>query len=293
MTTDLIVFHKAQSGLKASELPLGYWSMNTCLRSIVISEHSHSIPESLSSYQVYKSEEAFEFLLQVICGLHSPLVGETEVLGQFKEFVKSHRLHFSPSFNTHIDQLLREAKKIRAQYLQNLGCTSYGSLIRKHIEGNETAMVFIGAGSLTSDILPWCKKRKGKIQIFTRNSDKHSDLIDKERDVHVLDYEQMTIVAKGAVLVVAAPVRSQWLEDNLVLDDFVQIFDLRGESEQDPLRADQTLGLKLLFSHISDNKVKAAALKDDVLSAIHHWAEELKLLERPRPFGWEDLCTYS
>jgi len=293
MTADIIVFHKAQSGQKAPELPIGYWSMNTCLRSIVISENSHSIPESLDSYQIYKSEEAFEFLLQVICGLHSPLIGETEVLGQFKEFVKSHRSDFSPALNTHIDQLLREAKKIRAQYLQNLGCTSYGSLLRKFIQGKETSMVFIGAGSLTADILPWCKKQKGKIQIFTRHPHKHTDMVDKERGVQVLGFDQMTDLEPGSVLVVAAPVRAQWLEDNLFLDDFVQIFDLRGESEQDSLRADQTLGLKLLFSHISDNKVKATALKGDVFSAIRHWAEELKLLERPRPFGWEDLWTYS
>ena len=67
----------------------------TCLRRILFlnSSDNRAVIEAAEvgkatppTVEVFRGEEAYRFLLEVICGLNSPIVGETAVMGQFKEF---------------------------------------------------------------------------------------------------------------------------------------------------------------------------------------------------------------
>ena len=66
----------------------GVFILKTCQRTLVISE-------KISEYSFYKlkndsneiivGEKSYYFLMEVICGLKSQLIGENEIVSQFKE----------------------------------------------------------------------------------------------------------------------------------------------------------------------------------------------------------------
>jgi glutamyl-tRNA reductase len=73
----------------------------TCLRRILFlnARDNHDILEAIETegllppiVEVFRGEQAYGFLLEVICGLNSPIVGETAVMGQFKEFLQNAKL---------------------------------------------------------------------------------------------------------------------------------------------------------------------------------------------------------
>ena len=90
-----------------------------------------------SPLEIYRGEDAYRFLLEVICGLNSPLVGETAVLSQFREFVAHAKLpntSWGNFLRQLISNLLVDAKRVRHEHLQGLGSQSYGSLVRQHLK---------------------------------------------------------------------------------------------------------------------------------------------------------------
>ena len=96
MFTDMILIHRpgghGRSTLAddlrprlAEEQPAFCWQ--TCIRQIALIDESqleNVRPTLLRGDEIYHEDVGYRFLLEVICGLHSPLIGETEVYGQFK-----------------------------------------------------------------------------------------------------------------------------------------------------------------------------------------------------------------
>src|SRR3979411_147858 len=75
----------------------------TCLRRILFLnrfENSALIEAAedsgWGSVEVCRGKNAYGFLLEVICGLNSPLLGETAVMGQFREFCSHARFPNTP-----------------------------------------------------------------------------------------------------------------------------------------------------------------------------------------------------
>jgi glutamyl-tRNA reductase len=291
MGDQLIVYHLKQAGDKSLALPQGFWHLATCLRSIVVS-NDRECPHALQPYDQMAGERAYEFLLRIICGLDSPLLGETEVLGQFKEFYKAHQDEFPSSLRQTFDSLNRDAKKVRSQFLQNLGCTSYGSLLRKQMKDPSAPLTLVGAGALAQDILPWFAKLNNPVRLLTRNPQKHQDLAN-QLNVELLSFEQISGREFGGVLVLAAPVSSRWVSDHFNLHTFDHIYDLRGESQQDLLPGAHVTSLQTLFANIEKNRRQAQRTKELAIAAIKERAHQTSLIERPRPFGWDDLWAYS
>jgi glutamyl-tRNA reductase len=291
MSVHFVLFHKSGASPKDLKLPDNYWHMSTCLRSVVISESSEMINE-LKDYEIYKNDQAFEFLLQIICGLQSPLIGETEILGQFKNFFTSNQKKFSSNIRTISKLLLKEAKSIRTHYLQNLGCSSYGSLLRKYIPDNQETINLLGAGSLALDILPWFNKRDAKIKVYTRQVDKHFEISNISKQIELSPFASIDDNSNG-ILIIAAPLSSQWIKENLQLSSFTMIFDLRGDSDQDPIKLNTVFSLGQLFTDIKKNKDKVLTIKKTALSAIQDCSQKISHMEKQRPFGWEDLCQYA
>ena len=292
MIHDFCVYHRSEQGQKSPSLPTDHWALDTCLRSLVFTEHGEARPQELEGYRRFKGGEAFSLVLQIVCGLHSPLVGETEVFGQFKNFIRDSRDHLPPGLLQVLELVVQEAKKVRAQHLQGLGCTSYGSLLRKHLQGQRAPLVFLGAGSLTRDILPWCVKDGSEIRLLTRRPDHHQDL--KQDKVKILSYQDAgQLDLRGAVVVIAAPLSAVEISRLLPLAGVKQVFDLRGESETDPLAVGSVIPLQAFFQDLSENRRRAERAKASALEEIEVRSTHLQLMERPRPFGWEDLCSYS
>src|SRR5215831_12199098 len=92
----------------------------------------------LPTIEIFRGREAYRFLLEVVCGLNSPIVGETAVMGQFKEF-SQHAKFPTTSWGAFLrritSNLMMDAKRIRHDHLQGIGSQSYGSLVRQHVKG--------------------------------------------------------------------------------------------------------------------------------------------------------------
>lgn len=292
----MVLFHSFTPGVQNLLLPEGYWHMPTCLRSIIVAE-SDKVPKVLENHEVLKNEEAYEFLLQVICGLHSPMIGETEILGQFKNFIKNHQSHFSQNIGDLMENLIKEAKKIRSEYLQNLGCTSYGSLLRKHVRGKNGPIYILGAGSLTQDILPWFGKMDMDIHVFTRQPQQYQNLLNTYKRLSIGSFELIKKYSTEGTLVIAAPLSAQWIHANIDLNSFVKVYDLRGDNEIDPIFCHEAphkiVTMHSLFQDIQSNQRQAEITKINALNEIKKCTVKISLAERQRPFGWEDLWAYS
>src|SRR5713101_8350349 len=151
----------------------------TCLRrvlflnetenaSLITAAESEGVPAS--TVEIYHGDDAYRFLLEVICGLKSPLVGETAVLGQFREFVaqaKFPNTSWGNFLRQLISNLLVDAKRVRHEHLQGLGSQSYGSMVRQHVKGL-TSVALLGGGQLAREILPWLIG-KTNVRLFYRN----------------------------------------------------------------------------------------------------------------------------
>lgn len=292
MLTTLKIYHKQGGNHQGLELSSeGLWHFGTCMRSVVIAE-SNSSPVYLEDYELMTGEKAYGFLLEIICGLRSKLIGETEILGQFKEFCRINKKTFSRNLNDIVNALLKDSKSIRTEFLQNLGCQSYGSLLRKNLSDSDENLVFIGAGLLVKDILPWMNKSHLDLEVYTRDPKKHLDLREISEKVKLKKIEDISKKESG-VLVIAAPVSKEWIDENVSLENFSMVYDLRGQSDQDSIEYHNYLSLNDFIGDIERNQIEAHRTKSNALKAISEKISEKSLFEKPRPFGWEDLWAYS
>src|SRR6267378_4233654 len=168
-----------------------------------------------ASVEVYRGRDAFGFLLEVICGLNSPLLGETAVMGQFKEFCSHARFPNTP-WGWFLRQLtanvLVDAKRVRRDHLQGIGSQSYGSLVRQHVKGMPTVAV-LGAGKLAREILPWLIG-KTKVRVFYRNWQHAKDLLEDYPEIELVQYADVSASWEHAEvgLVIAAPLPAGHVE---------------------------------------------------------------------------------
>ena len=81
------------------------------------------------------------------------MLGETQVMGQFKTFLASLSRELS-WLNRLGQRLLTDAREIRTQHLQGLGSRSYGSAVRRYLSTTQHA-VLVGTGKLAQEVLPF------------------------------------------------------------------------------------------------------------------------------------------
>src|SRR6185436_7957636 len=158
----------------------------TCLRRILFlnARDNQDILETIETdgllppiVEVFRGQQAYRFLLEVICGLNSPIVGETAVMGQFKDFLQNAKFP-NTSWGNFLRRLatnlMIDAKSVRTRHLQSLGSQSYGSLVRQHVKGLP-AVAVLGSGKLAREILPWLIG-KTKVRVFCRNVERAESL---------------------------------------------------------------------------------------------------------------------
>lgn len=285
---------------KANVKPFPFGAVwKTCLRQVFIGH-----PEDIDNIQldpcdqILKNESALQYLIEVLCGLHSPIVGETEVFGQFKNFIEFQRSLHNFNFSVHqkwLQFLFAEVKKIRSLYLIGIGSNSYGSLIRKYAK-DQKSLTLLGAGQLATEILPWVA-HKNDINVISRSPEKLSSLIQKIPHLQLQTYTSAT--ALGEVLVIAAPVKDQDILELLKNhgEKVKVIYDLRGEINTLktmilPLNSDlEYISLTEFFAALEENKKELEGRLEKIQKIIQerclHFIERFEL----RPNGWDDLCA--
>ena len=279
----LVVLHrlkKSQGGIPVESWgPKGphalYWE--TCLRQCFICFGDVSVYHT--EFDRYQGPEAYRFLLEVLCGLDSPLVGETEVLGQFKELI-SHGPK-RPLFQN----LLSDVKKIRSQHLVGIGSQSYGSILRRRISKGSRVHL-IGTGLFAEEILPWVLK-ENDVSVLSRTEDRMASL----RETFPQLIEEFSEAPD--VLVVASNWSAQDIESHLITlkKKPRRIFDLRETCQSDPIASSANiLTLNQLFVELTEQKRRLDVVLASVKRHIQACVETRALLTVQRPFGWEDLC---
>jgi glutamyl-tRNA reductase len=295
----LVLHHPAKTG---EELPVALHGLEwqTCLRRILLLNKSEStalIPFVPDNSEVYEGKQAYNFLLEVICGLRSPLVGETAVMGQFRDFCARARFPSSDwgrFLRRFTSDLLVDAKRVRFRHLEGLGSQSYGGMVRQHLKGIPSVFV-LGAGQLAQEILPWLVG-KTDVTLFCRNAVRAKRLTEEYQQVRLSHFTLAATHAevRETAIVIAAPLKAFEIENWLKVQTtpFVKALDLRGEAETNPLRAPfPVIRLSEMFAALKSERPKVAARVAAARAEIKEAAQRLTEQAQFRPFGWEDLCA--
>ena len=278
----------------------------TCLRRILflnriengaLIEAAENDNAVAGSVEVYRGSEAYGFLIEVICGLNSPLLGETAVMGQFKEFCSHARFLDTPwgwllrQFTTNV---LVDAKRVRHDHLQRIGSQSYGSLVRQHVKGMPTVAV-LGAGKLAREILPWLIG-KTSARLFYRNWQHAKDLLNEYPELLLNEYanDDAGWQQEETGLVIAAPLKASHVEDWVRLQSttFSRCLDLRGDATADPITLPiPVIKLSELFDALRTERQRLEGRVEAAREAIQLLVQRQTHQAQFRPFGWEDLCA--
>ncbi len=276
MLEELIIVNFASDCQVAMPRTFTNLAWQTCLRRVFFLHHTElSLLSHLADRvkHIYRGQQAYQFLLEVICGLHSPLLAETAVMGQFRTFRANAQFpetvwgRFLQKLTT---DALVDARHIRHQHLQGLGSQSYGSLIRKHLQSSNR-IALLGTGSLAKEILPWLID-EAEVRVFYR-SNSHAQHLAQE---YKLQLDQFTMADAGwdteaGTLVVAAPLSASeitgWLELQSIR--FSLIVDLRSNAATDPINVSQpVLKLSELFASLTYQRKRLEHHKLLALRAI-------------------------
>jgi glutamyl-tRNA reductase len=167
-----------------------FFTLRTCQRFLVLSLNALPLPGRqfpsgqeekvfLPEIEHYNGPQAYQFLLEVICGLRSQLPAENEISGQFRQAFSdfSKRLHRNTDLLFILEKMLKDSKEIRHKYLRNIGQQSYAGITR-HIlnkKAKRQGILLLGSGEMASDLIKLLKK-KFQIHISARNQEKTNDL---------------------------------------------------------------------------------------------------------------------
>lgn len=154
--------------------------LKTCQRTLVLAFDRYPFQDtSIPTHVLQTGEEAYLYLLETICGLKSKLIGENEIVGQFKEAYKIYGQSTlkDTKLLLILEKLFKDAKDIRTQYLIGISQKTYASLTRRHLIQRMKAdhVVVIGSGALAEDLINQFKK-KATVSICARNTAKVQEL---------------------------------------------------------------------------------------------------------------------
>jgi glutamyl-tRNA reductase len=268
----LEILHGTPGSLPASS-DLAVW--RTCVREIGFLEAGHDV-DVPAGVDHLEDAAAYALLLEVVCGLQSPLAGETQVMGQFKQFVSA----LGPEgerVRRVAQRELTDATENRTVHLQGLGARAYGSLVRQQVRG-AAVVALIGTGALAREIEPAVAD---VAQVHTWDRAAQANAAARPR------------IGEPAMLIVAAPVDASVVARvAAVYGRLFGLIDLRGEPNDGlPALDVPIVRLPDLFraSHQASERaaVRIAAARRDIRARSHALAHRDEL----HPFGWDDLCA--
>jgi glutamyl-tRNA reductase len=270
-------------------VPAGATLWRTCLREVAfLTEWTDSDERDDTNAPVVTDAEAYTLLLEIVCGLRSPLVGETEVQAQFKAFLASlDRRRDAPLLRLG-QRVLADAKVIRQRHLQGFGAHSYGPLVARHVpEGRR--VILVGTGALAAEV-------SGNLTSTGHTIDRWGRRAVDDRDVyHLLSAARDRPVESGdpATLIIAAPAsQSDLLAVAACYSQVREIIDLRASHERSAFADDAPV------TTLDDLFVEARSVSTAPVSRLSAARRDISSLgqayvrrEELHPFGWDDLCV--
>lgn len=289
MESSLNVYHilkaESQTDFDVSHLhPTHVVFFETCLRKIWITHQTFkNVP---SDVDVFKDKDAYHFLLEVLCGLQSPVVGETEVFGQFKNQVVRN-LDSQSSLSKVIKGLIADTKDIRSRHLINLGSSSYGSLARKYLTGYANLDI-LGAGQFVQSLKPWVEKLKIQTNVYTRDPKSYLKVYEGSKwNLKPLVEFSPYLADAPKALFVCAPIDLQSLD----LSVYDLVIDFRDSSHLNSVSHQNLKNLVEIFEEIQKDNILAEQKKKEALSSVENASHLYATAMNHRPFGWDDLSA--
>jgi glutamyl-tRNA reductase len=281
----VIEFTVIQQPSNAPAFAIGTPVWRTCMRQVALVDEACAIPPDASAWH---NEAAYAHLLEVVCGLHSPIVGETEVLHQFKVFADGLSTH-QPQWRELCARLLADARTIRSTHLIGLGSRSYGSAVRRHVRDCSRVAV-IGTGVLAREIVPFLTRADRVIDVWGRRA--ACSIAAPGLTYRPLGIPMAT-VAESAAIVVAAPVKAVAIADLAGRYRYPTLLvDLRAEGRQDPAPPlAPTVTLADVFAEFDVVARETASRVTAARVAIAQCATAFAGRAKLNPFGWDDLCA--
>lgn len=181
MLNGLKLWNFSTGTLPPEELCPSAFVLRTCQRTLVLAfDHNPFKHSTIPQHQLSEAQEAYLYLLETICGLKSKLIGENEIVGQFKEAYKIYAQSTlkDTKLLLILEKLFKDAKDIRTQYLIGISQKTYASLTRKHFiqRARASHIVVVGSGQLAEDLINQFKK-KAQVSICARNTARVEELV--------------------------------------------------------------------------------------------------------------------
>jgi glutamyl-tRNA reductase len=265
----------------------------TCLREVQFLDEplSHQPVTHGRSGQRLEEGAAYHLLLEILCGLQSPMIGETQVLGQFKSFLGS--VADEHAWLSRVGQrLLTDARDVRTRHLQGLGSRSYGSAVRRDL-ADVTHAVVIGTGKLAGEVLPFLTDDGRTVDQWGRAAAQDVETTSGVTYRRLDTLPDARVVDAPTAIVVAAPVSPDVVEAVARrYTNLRRVIVLRAVVGDRPLAlACEVVALQDLFARMHDQHASAlpriAAARKDIA-----WrTRQYELRDELRPFGWDDLCA--
>lgn len=281
----LVIAHR-EAGSAGTDAHALTW--RTCLREVEFLDNEYA---PVTSGRRLEEGAAYQLLLEILCGLQSPMVGETQVLGQFKAFLTTLGQEAS-GLRRVGQQLLTDSREIRAQYLQGLGSRSYGSAIRRDVADCPQAAL-VGTGKLASEVLPFLLDDARHVDHWGRGA-ASAEVPGADvtyRALASIDAVPMSEVP--TVLIIAAPAPAETIEAVASRYPGVRrVIDLRADIGERPMRlTTPVISLQQLFDRMVTARQSAAPQIDAARQEIKCRSRQFELRDVARPFGWDDLCA--
>lgn len=260
----------------------------TCLREVLFFDDETS---AASFGQPIVEGDAYRLLLEIICGLRSPMLGETQVMGQFKTFLATLGDGQGPLRKVG-QRLLGEARAVSERHLRHLGARSYGSATRKRVADVDRVVV-IGTGALARELLKFLADGSRAVDQWGRRPAGDVTPLAKVTYRQLGSTGARPLPYATTALAIAAPLPSEIVNDVARLYPGVRrIVDLRAETHLGPLDvAAPVVTLADLFKEIDAARREAATHIEAARHAVARFSRDYELRDELRPFGWEDLCA--
>lgn len=279
------------------------FTLSTCQRTLVLGLNYmpfFQLKTNCNEMKVFNGQQAYQYLLEIVCGLQSKLTGESEIVSQVKQAYKEYQE--LPNKNSHImtivEKLLKDAKEIRTQYLVEIGQQSYAGITRKILESQDLKgpVLVLGSGALANDVLQTLSKRM-TVYVSARNTEKVNKL--KEQcTFEVIPWGELDSYKKFSVIINTIGADEVLFNQNFFKDwDILShpakaFIDLGSPSvietqmgpEQGVHKLEQVFEFGSELDKCKEEKINKAreAIDKIALKRLHSFTLHY-------PFGWEDL----
>ena len=268
MWTYLSILHSDSERRLPLELS-DHFLWQTCMRNVYVSDTRLFAYDPLKlqtpDYCAYQGYEAYSFLLEMVLGLHSALLGESEVFHQFREAFLRKRVSpvvLDPYLKKLCIDITQDMRVIRSQYMYGWGELSYGGVARRLLrEKAPWQILLLGSGQLASQLIPWLLKDKHSIQVAGRNFKRLKEIKAKfpVRTAHYKELSKESLASHSAVLIAAPLILRPYLA---LFKKGMRILDFRGDvsEELNILPGLSYYSLKDITAFISQSRAKREQL---------------------------------